>query len=447
MTAEVQGSLRHRVKEAVHKLANLSHKESTKEPSAPATQGPDTATAPPPPITRPRSGTTARGDTKLDPKEDTDKDHAQTMYPTQQKDAHHHPGPTHDMEHPSVSDPAAQKHFLTLDVDGQRIDIRSQIQLYCTNDQLSHPYVSPALGYLGGLPPLLIIASDKEVLRDEIIYSAHKAANPEAYPIRAEVKNLLPSLRDIDGKYPPTRVHLQVYDGTCHVLPLFSMCEPAKHCYRAIANFCRFVTQEHAAPQKEHSLPPPEVEPVAQIKLQPRPAKSMPPPPLTTTLAGPGLDDVVTSSPTTSDPTPDPSTSGSRPASISRGSGVRKRMSFWSKSKAESASPTATADATDDEAFGTDIDESVESRPNSEFPSDEIKMPKNIPPGHAGNAQVYAGQAFADGHMIRERVSLRGECRALEPAAELPALGMPLRETGVIKEGPVSESCALKVRG
>jgi acetyl esterase/lipase len=38
------------------------------------------------------------------------------------------------------------------------------------NHQLTHPLVSPALGYLGGLPPLFVLASDKEVLRDEIIY-------------------------------------------------------------------------------------------------------------------------------------------------------------------------------------------------------------------------------------------------------------------------------------
>lgn len=38
------------------------------------------------------------------------------------------------------------------------------------NHQLVHPLVSPALGYLGGLPPCLFIASDKELLRDEILY-------------------------------------------------------------------------------------------------------------------------------------------------------------------------------------------------------------------------------------------------------------------------------------
>lgn len=74
-------------------------------------------------------------------------------------------------------------------------------------------------------------------------------------------------------------------------------------------------------------------------------------------------------------------------------------------------------------------------------------MPKNIPPGYAGNAQVYAGHAFAEGNMIRERVSLHGECRALEPASELQALNMPLRETGVIKEGPVSRTKHLEAKG
>jgi acetyl esterase/lipase len=35
---------------------------------------------------------------------------------------------------------------------------------------LCHPWVSPVLGYLGGLPPLFICAGDNEVLRDEITY-------------------------------------------------------------------------------------------------------------------------------------------------------------------------------------------------------------------------------------------------------------------------------------
>jgi acetyl esterase/lipase len=54
---------------------------------------------------------------------------------------------------------------------GETLRIDNQVQFYAQNNQLGHPLVSSALGYLGGLPPLLFIASDKEVLRDEIIYT------------------------------------------------------------------------------------------------------------------------------------------------------------------------------------------------------------------------------------------------------------------------------------
>lgn len=54
--------------------------------------------------------------------------------------------------------------------------------------QLCHPLVSPVLqGSLGNLPPLYIIAGEGEVLRDEIVYTAHKAAHPAQYPARKGV--------------------------------------------------------------------------------------------------------------------------------------------------------------------------------------------------------------------------------------------------------------------
>jgi acetyl esterase/lipase len=117
---------------------------------------------------------------------------------------------------------------LKLEVKEDKVLIDTQIQLYATNAQLCHPFVSPILGYLGGLPPLYIMAGDKEVLRDEIIYmwvpqlygrpvqadsSAHKAANPEKHPIRDDVRAQLPSLDGIEQRFGPTNVHLQVYDG------------------------------------------------------------------------------------------------------------------------------------------------------------------------------------------------------------------------------------------
>jgi acetyl esterase/lipase len=54
---------------------------------------------------------------------------------------------------------------------GETVEVAQQIQLYAPNGLLKHPLVSPALSYLGDLPPLLFIAGDREVLRDEIIYT------------------------------------------------------------------------------------------------------------------------------------------------------------------------------------------------------------------------------------------------------------------------------------
>lgn len=53
---------------------------------------------------------------------------------------------------------------------GEELVVNDQVHLYTVNNMLTHPLVSPAYAYLGGLPPLLVIASDHEVLRDEIIY-------------------------------------------------------------------------------------------------------------------------------------------------------------------------------------------------------------------------------------------------------------------------------------
>jgi acetyl esterase/lipase len=54
---------------------------------------------------------------------------------------------------------------------GEVLAIDNQVQFYAPNNVLGHPWISPVGGYLGGLPPLFFIASDKEVLRDEIIYT------------------------------------------------------------------------------------------------------------------------------------------------------------------------------------------------------------------------------------------------------------------------------------
>lgn len=64
------------------------------------------------------------------------------------------------------------KQTITLQAQsGETLRVDQQVHLYTQNSLIVHPLVSPALSYLGGLPPLLIIAGNSEVLRDEIIYT------------------------------------------------------------------------------------------------------------------------------------------------------------------------------------------------------------------------------------------------------------------------------------
>lgn len=71
---------------------------------------------------------------------------------------------------PTADDTTTQKLSIKTE-GGEVIEVQDQVHMYAQNNLLVHPLVSPAVSYLGGLPPLLIIASDAEVLRDEIIYS------------------------------------------------------------------------------------------------------------------------------------------------------------------------------------------------------------------------------------------------------------------------------------
>ncbi|KAF8912355.1 Alpha/Beta hydrolase protein [Mucidula mucida] len=143
---------------------------------------------------------------------------------------------------PSVDSPDYEP--LTLQTDsGETLTLIQQGHMYTPNRLLNHPLVSPALSYLGGLPPLLF--------HYEILYTAHKAAHPEKYPVQDRMRDMYPVLQGIETRYQATSVHLQVYDDTAHILPvLFSSTTPAKFCFRAIASFCKYVT---GSPQQSTS--------------------------------------------------------------------------------------------------------------------------------------------------------------------------------------------------
>ncbi|KAI0851112.1 alpha/beta-hydrolase [Daldinia vernicosa] len=130
----------------------------------------------------------------------------------------------------------AETSYISINLDGKEVKLKDQLQLYTTNELLSHPLVSPVMQpTLGGLPPLLIMTGGGEILRDEQIYLAHKCANPSQYlpPESAMHESAYEQLK----RFKPTDVQLQVWDDLCHVAPTLSFTRPAKFMYRSIAQF------------------------------------------------------------------------------------------------------------------------------------------------------------------------------------------------------------------
>ncbi|KAB8346164.1 hypothetical protein FH972_023210 [Carpinus fangiana] len=127
---------------------------------------------------------------------------------------------------------------LTIVIDGVKIELKDQIQMYAPNSLLSHPLVSPVLqASLGGLPPMQVCVGGGEMLRDEQIYLAHKAAHPSDYPPPPTKYFDEADISAAVAKYPPTKVQLQVWDDLCHVGPTLSFTKPAKYMFRSIAQF------------------------------------------------------------------------------------------------------------------------------------------------------------------------------------------------------------------
>ncbi|KAL1306142.1 hypothetical protein AAFC00_004254 [Neodothiora populina] len=127
---------------------------------------------------------------------------------------------------------------LTIELDGKHIEIEDQIQMYAPNHLLAHPLVSPVMQpSLGGLPPLLIQVGGGELLQDEQVYIAHKAANPAAYPPPSVVTREWDLDSQMLHRYKPTKVQLQVWDDLCHVPHTLSFTRPAKYMYRGVAQF------------------------------------------------------------------------------------------------------------------------------------------------------------------------------------------------------------------
>ena len=84
------------------------------------------------------------------------------------------------------------------------------------------PIVSPIYNDLSGLPPMLVIAGESELLRDQIVDFARRAKE-------ADESN---------------QVTLHVYHEMCHAFLLFEFCHPTAK--RALQEICRFLESELA---------------------------------------------------------------------------------------------------------------------------------------------------------------------------------------------------------
>jgi len=142
-------------------------------------------------------------------------------------------------DHPSevkTVDDETVPSFLKINLDGNEIELKEQIQMYTTNEMLNHPLVSPIMQpTLGGLPPLLIMTGGGEILRDEQLYLAHKCADPAKYALPDELMN--DAARAQLARFKPTYVQLQLWEDMCHVGPTLSFTRPAKFMFRSVAQF------------------------------------------------------------------------------------------------------------------------------------------------------------------------------------------------------------------
>ena len=87
----------------------------------------------------------------------------------------------------------------------------------CKGRSPKDPLVSPIYSDLSGLPPMLIVAGESELLRDQIIDFAQRAKEADAN----------------------NSITLQVYHEMCHAFLLFEFCHPTAK--KALEEICRFI--------------------------------------------------------------------------------------------------------------------------------------------------------------------------------------------------------------
>ncbi|GAA6040711.1 hypothetical protein JCM8097_000886 [Rhodosporidiobolus ruineniae] len=324
-----------------------------------------------------------------------------------------------DLVWPPPSNPATGieqtlvgEESLTENGHAVRIRIDEQVQMYCPNNMLDHPLVSPVnQGSLGGLPPLYICCGSSELLRDEIIYIAHKAANPSAYPPAQRIFEQYPSQKaHYEQKYPATKVQLQVFDGGCHVVTTLSVTSLAKYMYRGAANAGLFF---HSAAKAKAAR--------AASASHASSADAAD----ASTLEQQHGDMSTTTSAVNPDATVAPKLDA---ASHAAANDVEHPVD-----ELDSGSEDDQEDPDEDGASA-----SSESSDETPPPSAENTPPQRVTAtGHLPPFSTSTLSPPGAAHMIRQRVSLYGILRPMEPPSELPGCRMNPDEIGRLHAIPV----------
>ncbi|CAG8803512.1 28609_t:CDS:2, partial [Dentiscutata erythropus] len=138
-----------------------------------------------------------------------------------------------------------------------------QIQMYCNNEALAIPYVSPLLAEsLGNIPPMLLQVGEVERMHDEVVLFGHKATQPHKF----RVPQYSTSNFDESPFQKPTSIILEVYDDMPHgwqwnnvrdniqVGLRFPSAEQAQISFHRTCNFIKYVSLVENDQTTEKSL-------------------------------------------------------------------------------------------------------------------------------------------------------------------------------------------------
>lgn len=234
----------------------------------------------------------------------------------------------------------------------------------------------------------------------------------------------------------PLQVHLQVYDGVCHDLPLFSFTVPAKYCYRAISSFIKFVTSDCSDPSLEGRVAPPSPVSATDMEL---PLEDDPSHPdaaqhhrSVSALDLPSANhELIPSSPLVDSPTSTSSPHLLPPVDTTRassrhGSTIRSRSSSRFR-KNSTATPTSSSP-------------SSPTSPSREHEG-KHKHIRGLENTIYSSTQPFNRPPYVD-NMVRERIGVTGVVRPLESQEDMDILKIDPEDVGLIKEAPVKRYLA-----